>query len=226
MEVAQANQRRLQGAKTREECLAAATAVFARRGYQRATMDEIAAAARVTKGALYWHYRTKEEFLVAVLRKLNSDWESDVVSHFEPGGSADELLLRTFDRIVDLNLRAPWVNRFFLTVALDGENIHSEVESIMREIVGKNRWLFSALVEYGRERGDFRRDVDAAEGGAALAAGYTGALASWYLDPTGTDLRGLVQAFARSILTGFRNRDGKRHAARKVIARPRGRRRQ
>jgi TetR/AcrR family acrAB operon transcriptional repressor len=218
------NQRKAQGAKTRDECLAAAIAVFARRGYQRTTMDEIAAAAGVTKGALYWHYRTKEDFLIAALTKLNTEWENEVVRAFQPGGQADDLLARTFERVVDLNLRSPWVNRFFLIVGLDAENIHPEVKQLMREMVAKNTTFFAALVEYGRQQGAFRRDVDASEAGPAIAAGYSGVLASWYLNSVAGDLRERMRAFVRLVLKGLRGRTGERRRERPPAARQHGRR--
>ena len=46
---------RAQGRQARDELLAAALRVFARRGYRQARVDEIAAAAGYSKGALYWH---------------------------------------------------------------------------------------------------------------------------------------------------------------------------
>lgn len=224
MEQERVTARTVQGAKTRDECLAAAIEVFARQGYQRTTMDEIAAAAGVTKGALYWHYRSKDEFLVAALRRLNTEWENEVVGRFEGGGRAEDLLLRSLDRAVDLNLRSPWINRFFLTVALDAENIRPDVVEIMREIVRKNGWFFSALVEYGRQQGGFARDVSAADAGAALAAGYVGALAIWFIDPNVTDLRALVRAFTRPILSGLRAKTNGKRTARRARSRERRRR--
>jgi AcrR family transcriptional regulator len=41
--------------------------VFARRGYGQAGVDEIAAEAGYSKGALYWHFSSKEELLLALL---------------------------------------------------------------------------------------------------------------------------------------------------------------
>jgi AcrR family transcriptional regulator len=41
--------------------------VFARRGYQQAGVDEIAAAAGYSKGALYWHFSGKEDLLLALI---------------------------------------------------------------------------------------------------------------------------------------------------------------
>jgi hypothetical protein len=43
-------------------------AVFLERGVSRATLDEIARAAGVTRGAIYWHFRDKLEIFVALER--------------------------------------------------------------------------------------------------------------------------------------------------------------
>jgi AcrR family transcriptional regulator len=53
--------------KTRRRILDAAYRQFRRRGYTRVSLDEIAAAARVTKRTLYYHFRSKDGLLGAVL---------------------------------------------------------------------------------------------------------------------------------------------------------------
>jgi AcrR family transcriptional regulator len=60
---------RSEGREAREELLTAALHVFARRGYDQAGVDEIAAQAGYSKGALYWHFASKEELLVALLEE-------------------------------------------------------------------------------------------------------------------------------------------------------------
>jgi AcrR family transcriptional regulator len=60
---------RAEGRETREELLAAALRVFANRGYREAGVDEIAAEAGYSKGALYWHFSSKEELLTALLEE-------------------------------------------------------------------------------------------------------------------------------------------------------------
>jgi AcrR family transcriptional regulator len=54
-------------AATRERLLAAAEDVFARKGYAAASVDEIAAAAGCTIGALYAHFRSKQELFLELL---------------------------------------------------------------------------------------------------------------------------------------------------------------
>ena len=53
--------------RTRQRILDAAYGQFRRRGYARVSMDEIAAATAVTKRTLYYHFRSKDELLAAVL---------------------------------------------------------------------------------------------------------------------------------------------------------------
>jgi AcrR family transcriptional regulator len=57
-------------AARREQILRAAQACFARSGYHAATMDEIAAVARVAKGAPYVYFDGKE----AIFQALYDDW--------------------------------------------------------------------------------------------------------------------------------------------------------
>src|SRR5262249_18278786 len=45
----------------------AALRVFAARGYRNATLEEVAAAAGVTKGAVYYHFTNKEQLLARAL---------------------------------------------------------------------------------------------------------------------------------------------------------------
>ena len=52
---------------TRKRILHAAYVLFRRKGYTRVSMDEIAAATAVTKRTLYYHFRSKDDLLAAVL---------------------------------------------------------------------------------------------------------------------------------------------------------------
>lgn len=54
--------------QTRKRILDAAYRLFRRRGYSRVSMDEIAAATRVTKRTLYYHFESKDQLLAHVLQ--------------------------------------------------------------------------------------------------------------------------------------------------------------
>ena len=53
--------------QTREYLLQAAAQVFAERGFHAATLDEVAAAAGFTKGAVYSNFKNKDDLFLALL---------------------------------------------------------------------------------------------------------------------------------------------------------------
>lgn len=54
-------------ARTREQILDAAYLLFRSRGFTRVSMDEIATASKLTKRTLYYHFRSKDALLAAML---------------------------------------------------------------------------------------------------------------------------------------------------------------
>ncbi len=75
--------RQARAVERREQLLDAATRVFSQRGFARAQMDEIAAAADTSKGGLYFHFPNKDSLAAAVI------------------GRAAELLRRRVTRSMD-----------------------------------------------------------------------------------------------------------------------------
>jgi AcrR family transcriptional regulator len=57
----------LRAERTRRRLLEAARYVFAELGYEGATVDDVARVARVSKGAFYFHFESKEEALLRLI---------------------------------------------------------------------------------------------------------------------------------------------------------------
>jgi AcrR family transcriptional regulator len=53
--------------ETRNRILESAIRVFGRNGFQKATLDAVAADAGMTKGAIYWHFKSKNDLFFAML---------------------------------------------------------------------------------------------------------------------------------------------------------------
>lgn len=66
--------------QTRRELIAAAAAVFARRGFPGASLEEIAREAGYTTGALYWHFKDKDELFLAVFEAYAHSRAADVAA--------------------------------------------------------------------------------------------------------------------------------------------------
>ena len=53
--------------KTRARILASALDLFTKKGYEHTTFTDVAAKLKLTKGAVYWYFATKEELLIALV---------------------------------------------------------------------------------------------------------------------------------------------------------------
>ncbi len=74
--------RATQGASTRAALVDAARRLFAGRGFASTSLDEIVADANVTKGALYHHFRGKEDLFAAVYEEVQREVSDQVVAEF------------------------------------------------------------------------------------------------------------------------------------------------
>lgn len=63
---------------TREKILEAATDVFAEKGYYEALVDEIARVSKTSKGAIYFHFPSKEGLFAALMERLAERLLADV----------------------------------------------------------------------------------------------------------------------------------------------------
>lgn len=63
---------------TREALLDAAEVLFAQRGVTRTSLNEIAKAANVTRGAVYWHFKDKADLFNAMIGRMALPMEEAV----------------------------------------------------------------------------------------------------------------------------------------------------
>jgi AcrR family transcriptional regulator len=143
------------------ELLEAALVVFSERGYHDASLDDVAAEAGVTKGAIYHYFDTKAELLLHAIEQHQSrgyaQLETSIPDSTAPATVRVRALLRkAFAGNDDDMSRAILV--MLQTAVRDVPEIHS-------------RWLghgplkawqlLAEIIRDGQASGEFRRDVDA-----------------------------------------------------------------
>ncbi|MBR4939089.1 MAG: TetR family transcriptional regulator, partial [Kiritimatiellae bacterium] len=66
--------------KTRESILASALAMFAEKGYEHTTFTDIAARLKMTKGAVYWHFESKQNLLIALVDEMLEKFKAQIAA--------------------------------------------------------------------------------------------------------------------------------------------------
>jgi AcrR family transcriptional regulator len=90
---------RMSTAARREQLLAAGAELLGRRAYDQVSIEQIAAAAGVSKGLLYHYFPTKKDFVVAALRR--GERELEALTAPDPGLPPAAQLSVGLDRFLD-----------------------------------------------------------------------------------------------------------------------------
>jgi AcrR family transcriptional regulator len=106
--------RKEQQARTRGHLIQAAGRVFARRGLHQASVEQIAAEAGYTKGALYANFASKEDLFLALLEERFADRIEALDAELaRPGSPEDHARAGGADFIAYLQRDAEWERLFF-----------------------------------------------------------------------------------------------------------------
>lgn len=81
---------------TRERLFEAAHAIFTKKGYVAASVEDIAAAAGYTRGAFYSNFGSKADLLLELLRRDHDAIQAELHKIFDSGGTREELVARAF----------------------------------------------------------------------------------------------------------------------------------
>ena len=137
---------------TRARILDAALAEFGAHGYLDASIDEIAARAGVTKGAVYYWFEDKDDLARDLQAEVWERLKHEALAAFDPSGDTIDNLRACFDAYVAALQRMPEA-RFFLrevwALPRDDSDERTDAYGLVRDIVAA-----------GMERSEIR-DLDA-----------------------------------------------------------------
>ena len=141
------------GPDTRIRLRAAAAAEFAARGFAGATVDRIAAHARVTKAMVYYHFPSKAALYREILRDLFASVADRVAAVHEAGGSPEVQLAGFIRAISETALADPTFPPTWLREIADGgRHVDDSVVRQMARVVG----TLTAILREGEAAGVFR----------------------------------------------------------------------
>jgi len=186
---------------------------FARYGYQGTSIDRIAKAAGVTKGAIYHHFKDKEELLFDAVKTRVGQFERRVASDLTPVDDAAQALQEVTRVCLEHATRSNH-RRFIVTLMVEALDTNARLSAEFRDMMIRFRAFLRSIIELGQKRGAFRGDVNAATAAGVYAAAVMGAEIQYYQDPETIDLEESLGMFVEQFLMWLR-RPSPRAARRK-----------
>jgi AcrR family transcriptional regulator len=158
-------------------------ACFSREGFHRATMQHIVAEARLSPGAIYRYFRSKEEIIETLARERHEQeralLQRALASPF-PLVALRDLGRELLGRLADPAER----ERRRLGIQVWAEALrHPRILRLVRRGVDEPRQLLARVVRKAQARGDVAKDLDPEAAARALIALFQGFVLQVAWDP-------------------------------------------
>jgi AcrR family transcriptional regulator len=157
-------------AVTRRLIVEAAAALFSERGYATASLSDIVAGTGMTKGAVYWHFPSKEDIALDIVRSMYASWppllEGVIAAHDDALDALRAVTYRAAEQFTsDLTTQA--------AKRLLAELPPEALAKLPQPYVGWQGALCSLVTE-GQRRGQINGAVDAAGTAQVIVASFFG----------------------------------------------------
>ncbi len=206
--------------ETRSRLLDAAETVFHEKGVAHASLEDIAAAAKVTRGAIYWHFKDKAELFDAMMQRVVLPAEA-MLERAEGCCklNAFELLRRATLDVLLRTARDARTQRVFDIAYHKCEYVGDAAGVRQRHAASQGECLktiesgFRACVKEGL----LPASVDPRGAAIGCMSLVSGLIANWVLAPRSFSLELHAEALVDTYFRGLASTPAKRSSARRLL---------
>jgi len=194
----------LKSSDTSRRILTQAMKIFLEKGYHGTSIDDITRAAKLTKGALYWHFKSKEDLLKKIVEEYEKRYLDGMIQAVnEVQGSIPDKIEKYFR----YNAAFAYYNRelcvSFDTLAAELVGAHHGIEAEFRRIYRKYQKFLSNLIAQGKKEKVFKREMDENLSALVIIAFHVGILLQWSMNKDEIDGKAYVNTFKKIMLQGL-----------------------
>jgi AcrR family transcriptional regulator len=191
----------------KDRILKAAIGEFAKKGFAKTTISDIAQAAGIGKGTVYEYFENKEEIINYsfnyFMRFMQFDIETILIAEI----SAREKLEQILDLFSDMN---NWGSTDFIELMFDfwsegikNKNSRGGLLKDMNKFYRSYREIFADIIVKGMGDGCFRKDINPGYIAAMIIGCLDGITVQWVLDKEAIDLSEAIKTIKSTILKGI-----------------------
>ncbi|WP_035985311.1 TetR family transcriptional regulator [Leptolyngbya sp. KIOST-1] len=191
---------------TRSRILASAQRVFAQQGYAGATLDAIAADAGLTKGAVYWHFASKIDLFIALLRQHRESplhvTPEQVQQLFAQLGPAAAIKTLVTQQLEYAQAHPDWCR---LAMEFYIQSRQADVQQVFQDMdyQGELTGLITILRQL-QDQGWLNASVDAQMLETYWSALVNGLILNYIIDPETVDLTAEAEAITQLLWQGLK----------------------
>lgn len=196
-----------EAARTRDALLDAAELLFQQHGVARTSLAEIAAAAGVTRGAVYWHFANKADLFDAMMERLVGPAEAELLTLLER--CPDDALAGVRQLLLDFFSRAAADAQYLRVFEIAWHKCEytgemARIRDNHLECGANYLRVMTEAIRRAQAQGQLPAKLDCAAAAAGLMALVDGLLVSWTLDSSRFCLAAVAPLVIDAYLTGLR----------------------
>ena len=201
------NKKREQRRASIARLLDSALHLFVSRGYRSTNLEGIAGDARLSKGAVYFYFGSKETVLRSLLKRVEAVVVDEALkSGAAAGPGAADRLVAFLHHQAKLGVTHRDEVLLLILMSLEFGGRGGAVSRLISRIYRRLYAFIEKVIRQGLARGELRADLRAREFSSIIMANHDGTFLEWYR--RSGSLRGpaLVRALREVVLSGVRKR--------------------
>ena len=193
-----------QTGNTEERILKQAMRIFLEKGYHGTSIDDITKAAGLTKGALYWHFGSKEDLLKRIVKEFERRFLDGLIQAVK---DAQGDILDKMEKFFRYNAAFSYYNRelcvSFTTLAAELVGAHHGTEPEFKRVYKKYQKFLSNLILQGKKEKIFKKEIDPDLTALIIIAFHDGILIRWFMNRSEINGEAYVNTFKKIMLEGL-----------------------
>lgn len=185
--------------------LKAARKLFFEKGFKSVTVESIARKAELSKGAIYLHFRSKDEIYTQILLDDIDKFHKRFSGLLANGGDASLILYQMCAIYIDFFLKDRELFRILMTFMLNVNHgsLPEDIESHIIRTTNKTIDIIEKIIKYGIERHEFPPSVNTRQGRNVIWGLLNGVISLYIFTGGGTGKGELIHSTIKTGLDIF-----------------------
>ncbi len=187
--------------ESKTHILATALAVFAEKGFAKASMNDVVRASGLSKGGVYWHFKSKDELITAIFDHFFVEQLALLDGMLAGDGTAvtklTQLAAMTGQSVAAMASQFPTPMEFYALASRE-----ADLQTLLQSHFQNYESKIAALVAQGSTNGEFHA-VDSHAAAKTIIALFEGVLLIRAIAPEMIDLETQVATAVQLLLQGL-----------------------
>lgn len=197
-----------------ERLLNAGMRLFVKKGYKASSVAEITKVAGLTRGALYCHFKTKEDLAREIIKLFEEKFLSRMIVHVEGGGGSP---LEKFERMIAFNIWFAGEHAdlclFMTVISAEMCGSRNRLEPHLKSVYRRWSEFIAGILKEGKGTGAFKKEIDPHMMALVIIGVHDGVLLQKEMNREAINLRSYTKQFRNLIISGVRVDGGLRNLA-------------